>query len=141
MCPADAAPGEEVAKSGKGEKPVEELVADAGSLVDEGEKSKCELEGNSRKWTTFAVNVREDLRSHALGCKSLEGTGRAEGARVGDGQDGNGDDRVEDRGETLHASVLESHDERRGLGVRTGRTEQELRVGRHEKTNHEQVHD
>jgi len=141
MSPADATPSEEVAKTGQGEEPVEELVTDAGSFIDEGQESKSELESHRGERTALTVDISEDLGSHALSSKSLERASRAESARVGDGQDSNGNHSVEDGWQTLDAGVLDGDDEWRSLGVGARRAKQEIRVRWHNETDHEQVHD
>jgi len=141
MSPADAAPSEEVAKTGQGEEPVKELITDARSLIDECQERKTELESHRGERTALAVNVGEDLGSHALGSKSLERASGTESARVGDGQDSNGNHSVEDGWQTLDAGVLDGYDEWRSLGVGARRAKQEIRVRWHDETDHEQVHD
>jgi len=66
MGPADAAPGEEAGEPRKREKPVEELVADIGILIDESEQGKSQLKGDSCERPTLSVNISQNLRSHTL---------------------------------------------------------------------------
>ena len=66
MGPADAAPDEEAGESRKREKPVEELIADIGGLIDESEQGKSQLKGDSGERPTLSVNISQNLRSHTL---------------------------------------------------------------------------
>ena len=137
----DAAPGEEVHDARESEQPVEHLRADIGGLVDEGEQREAELQDDGRDRTAVLVDVGEYSRSHALGGECLERAGGAEGARVGDRQDGYGDDGVEDRREALDAGHLDGDDERRRLGVAAGRAEEEVGVGGDDQADDEGVDD
>lgn len=141
MCPTNAAPGEEVAETRKSEKPVEELVTNIRSFVDECEKRETKLESHGGERAAFAVDVSKEFGGHALRGKSLESTRRAKGAGVGNGENGNRNDGVHDGGETLDAGVLDCNDEGRGFGVGAGGAEQELRVRGHDETDHEQIYD
>ena len=53
----------------------------------------------------------------ALLCKGSEGTGRTVNGGVTDGQNGNHDNDVHDRGQTLDAGVLNGNDEGRCVGI------------------------
>ncbi len=116
---ADAAPGEEVGKTGDGQKPSEDGASRWG-FVDVGEAAEEEGHDEHDVGTTFGVNAGTDCGTHATCTESLDGTGCGEGAGVRDGEDGQGDDCVEDGWECFDASQLEGEHERRVAGVTSG---------------------
>jgi len=113
---ADAAPGEEVGETGDGQKPSEDGAAVFG-FVDVGEAAEKEGHDEHDVGTTFGVNAGTDCGTHATCAESLDGTGCGEGAGVCDGEDGEGDDCVENGWESFDASQLEGEHERRVAGV------------------------
>ena len=140
MAGADRAPDKEVGQTREGEEPAEDGAA-LGGLANESDQTEEELDDDAPDGAAGLVNVREEAGGHTALGKSLHGTGRAERARVGNADDGNGDDGVEDGGKDLDTGVLDGQDERRGLGVGTGRAEETVVVGRHDQTEDEQVDD
>ncbi len=91
----DGSPGKQGGKTGKGKKPVK-----SGSTLwcqgDVGKETKDQGKSKGNVWAAMLVNPGEDLWSHAVERKSLDGTGRTVGTGVGDGDDGKGDNGVED---------------------------------------------
>lgn len=77
----------------------------------------------------------EELGAHSVHGQCLDGTGGSKGARVGDTDDGDGNDGIEDRGETLDTGRLDGNDKRRVLGVCAGRVEQFWAVRRDDQAN------
>lgn len=68
------------------------------------------------------VNLGEDLWCHSIQSQSLDCASRSIGTRVGDGDDGKGDDSVEDVGQDLDAGKTAGADHWRVLGVGSGCT-------------------
>lgn len=91
VCPAlaetdvrevDAAPDEEVGKTGKGQKPGEEN-ATSSSQVDEGQETEGHLEDDGGDRATLLVDVGEELGGHAANSQSLKGASRGKSGAVG----------------------------------------------------------
>lgn len=73
----------------------------------------------------------------ALG-KGLDGSGGSVSARVGNGENGDGNDGVEDGWESLDTSLLDGEHERRGLGVGTVRAQKIWVVGWEDQAKEEE---
>lgn len=119
MREADAAPGEKIRQPGDGEQPGEDS-ASVLSFVDVSQAAKEEGDDEDDVGTAFGVDTCAYRGTHATCTESLDGSCGGEGAGVGDGEDREGDDRVEDRGEGLDAGKLERQDEWRVAGVSAG---------------------
>jgi len=78
----DAAPDEEVGKTGKGQKPGEEN-ATSSSQVDEGQETEGHLEDDGGDRATLLVDVGEELGGHAANSQSLKGASRGKSGAVG----------------------------------------------------------
>ena len=78
----DAAPDEEVGKTGKGQKPGEEN-ATSSSQVDEGQETERHLEDDGGDRATLLVDVGEELGGHAANSQSLKGASRGKSGAVG----------------------------------------------------------
>jgi hypothetical protein len=125
---ADGSPGEEVGETGQGQEPVE----DGQTLWcqgDVGKETENQGEDEGRVWATVLVNLGEDLWAHTLLAKSLKGSGGSVCAGVGDRDDGEGDDGVEDGREGLDVGEVEGQDEWRVLGVCAGSSREGLVIG------------
>lgn len=140
MGQADATPDKEEAKTGKGKEPAKDLSA-IGSATDVGEETEGELDKDTPERATLVVDVREELGGHAALSHSLHGSGRTESARVGDREDRDGDDGVEDAGEDLDTGILDGDDEGGSLGVGTAGTHETLISVGEDETENEQVQD
>lgn len=116
---ADATPGEEVGETGDGEQPREDGAAVVG-FVDVGEAAEEEGHDEHDVGTTFRVDAGTNCGTHATCAESLDSTSCGEGAGVCNGENGEGDDCVEDGGEGFDASQLEGEHERRVAGVTSG---------------------
>ncbi|KAM3074274.1 hypothetical protein ACMFMF_011916 [Clarireedia jacksonii] len=137
---ADGSPGEEVGETREGKKPREDFTS-LGGLVDVGEETKGQSDGERNQWATMFIDVRAPGWTHALGAESLHGAGGSESAGVGDGDDGDGDDGVEDRGEDFDACETEGQHEGRVGCVATGRVGEGFVVGGDNKTKDEERKD
>jgi hypothetical protein len=137
MGDGDTAKDEERGETGEGKKPIED-VSTGWRQVDECQTSEEELEKCDHKRTTLLVNVCEELGTHTMLGKSLEGTGGSKCARVGDAHHRDQDHGVEDGWENLDAGKLNGNDEWR---VTTGRpfTVVERAIGWDNESNKEQV--
>lgn len=138
MSQADGAPDEEVGETGEGEEPAEDSAA-VGRLSDEGEETKGDLDQDTPDGTALLVDVGEEARSHTALGHGLHRAGGTEGATVGDGDDGNGDDGVENGRKNLDAGILDGKDEGGGLGVGAGGTQEAGVVGRDNEAENEEV--
>lgn len=138
MGKANATPNEEESEARKGEKPVEDGTT-LGRLANVGEEAESKLDEHTPERATLAVNVGQELRGVAALSHSLHGSGGTESARVGDGQDGDGDDSIEDGGKDLDTSILDGQDEWRGLCVGTGSTEKTLIIAAENDSDDEEV--
>lgn len=116
MGKTDTAPDEEVGKTGERQEPGEEVRA-SGGFVDKREKAKDELDNDTPKRATSAVNVHEEFGAHTPRCERLHGTGRAEGTGICDTEDRYGDDGVEDGGKTADTGQLDCKHEGGSFGV------------------------
>ena len=67
--------------------------------------------------TTLLIDVGKEFGTHSCGTHGLHCSGGGEGTRVRDRDDGDGDYRVEDRGEALDTCETNGKDEGRGFGV------------------------
>lgn len=138
MGEANAAPDEKEGQAGESEKPVENLASLRG-LADVGQETEGKLDQDTPERATLGVNVHEELGGMATLSHSLHGSGRSECARVGDGKNGNGNDGVEDRRQNLDAGILDSQDERRGLGVGATGVEETRVIAANDNSDDEQV--
>lgn len=136
----DGAPDEEVGEAGQGQEPVEDVVLVAG-LADEGEEAEEELDDDAEDGAALEVDVGEELGGHAALGEGLHGARGAEGARVGDADDGDGDDDVEDGRQDLDAGELHGDDEGRVLCVGALGVEQVRVVRRHDQADEEDEED
>lgn len=127
MSGADGAPNEEVGQARQGKQPCEDGALFCG-LANERQEAECDLNDDTPDRTTAAVDIGEELGSHTSLGHGLHRTGGAKCARVGDRDDGQGDDGVEDGGKNFDTSILDSQDERTGLGVGTAGAQQSLVV-------------
>jgi hypothetical protein len=137
---ANAAPDKEESKTGKSEKPVEDGTALLG-LANVGQETESKLDKDTPERTTLVVNVSQELGGVAALSHGLHGSGRTESARVGDRQDGDGDDSVEDGGKDLDLGVLNGQHEGRGLGVGTRGTEETGIIAAENDSDNEEVDD
>lgn len=137
---ADATPDEEEAETSKSQEPAEDLTT-AGGSADVGKETEGNLEEDTVQGATLRVDVLEEGGGHVALSHSLNGSGRAESARVGDTEDGDGDDSVHDAGEDLDTGILDSKNEGRGLGVGTAGSHETRVVGGEDETDDEQVQD
>lgn len=136
----DGTVDEEVCNSGKGEQPVEEHLATTTlGLVGKRQKTENKLQDNGRNGATLFVNVGEELWCHALNCERLNGTRGGVRGRVGDADNGDGDDGVEDGGEYLDAGVGDGEHKRRVLCACVARSEQSRVVVWNDESENEQV--
>ena len=108
---ADATVKKEVGDTGESEKPGEDLVARLGRLVDEGQEPEKQLEDDGRHGSALAVDLGQELGRHAGGGHGLDGAGGRVGGGVRDRDDGDGDDGVENRRETLDTGHLDGEHE------------------------------
>lgn len=113
----DTAPDEEVGKTGEREEPGKEGRAGSG-FVDKGEETEDELNHDTPKRATLAINVHEEFGAHIPRRERLHGTGRAESTGICDTEDGYGDDSVEDGRKTADSGHLDCKHEGGSLGVR-----------------------
>lgn len=137
---ANGAPDEEEGQTGERKQPVEDGHA-LGGQADVGKETKAELKSNAVERSAGLVHVGEETGSHLTGSHGLDGAGRSEGARVGDTDNRDGDDGVEDGGQDLDAGILDGQDEGRSLGVGTVGVEKAVVVGGQDETEDEQVDD
>jgi hypothetical protein len=137
---ADRTPDEEETKTSKGQEPAKDLHT-LGSSANVGKETEGDLEENTVERATLGVNVLEEVGSHVALSHSLDGSGRAESAGVGNREDSNGDDSVHDAREDLDTSILDGKNEGGGLGVGTAGTHETLIVGGEDETDDEQVED
>jgi hypothetical protein len=135
---ADGTPDEQETKTGKGQEPAEDLPT-LRSSANVGKEAESDLESDTVERATRGIDVLEEVGSHVTLSHSLNGSSGTESARVGDGEDGNSDDSVHDAGKDLDASILDSENEGRGLGVGTAGTQETGVVGGEDKTDDEQV--
>ncbi|CAG9989383.1 unnamed protein product [Clonostachys byssicola] len=140
MGQADGSPDQQVGETSESQEPAEDITALAG-LANEGQETECELDENAPEGTTLGVDVGEEPGGHTALGHGLHGAGRSEGAGVGDTEDGDGDDGVEDGGEDLDASVLDGKDEGGGLGVGTAGAQQTGVVRGEDEAEDEEVDD
>lgn len=131
-------PHEEIRETRKGEQPVEDLGTHF-RLVDERQETESDLQDDTPDGTALLVNVGECLGGHSVHCECLDGTGGSKGARVGDTDDGEGDDGIENGGKPLNTGQLDGDDKRRKLGVCAGRVEQVLVVGRYNQAHKQET--
>lgn len=134
----NGAPDEKVGETGERQEPREDGAL-VGSQANEGQQTKSDLQQHTPNWATLAIDVGHELGSHATLSHCLDGTGRAESARVGDRDDGEGNNGVEDRRENLDTGVLNGKHEWRCLGVRARGTLESGVVRTDDETNNEQV--
>lgn len=97
MGPAHRAPNKEVRDTAEREQPIEELGAGARSFADIRQEAESDLDENTPDGTTLLVDVREPLGAHTAGGEGLHCPRAAKGTAVGDGDDGQENDDVEDR--------------------------------------------
>lgn len=128
MSVAYGTPGEEVRETGDGQQPSEN-GASLGSLVDVGETAEKESDDQTDVRATVLVDLGSPFRSHSADAQSLHGTGGTEGTGVGDGDDGQSDDRIENGGKDFDTSEFEGEDEW-GVSGCTARGLGEIRVVR-----------
>jgi len=140
MGKADGTPDEEETKTSKGQEPAKDLHTLRGG-ANVGKETEADLKENTVEGAALGVNVLEEVGGHVALSHSLNGSGRAEGAGVGDREDSNGDDSVHNAREDLDTSILDSKNEGRGLGVGTAGTHETLVVGGEDETDNEQVED
>jgi len=95
VCEADGAPGEEVGETGDGKQPGKDGSTGFG-LIDVSEAAEKESKDQDDVWTTLLINACTDGWAHASSAQSLDCSGRCKGAGVGDGENTEGDDSVED---------------------------------------------
>lgn len=137
---ANGTPDEEVGQTGDGKQPGEDGALFCG-LTNEGQEAEEDLNNDAPDGTSVSVDISQELGSHASLGHGLHSTSGAECARVGDRDDGEGDDGVEDGGKHFNASILDSQDERTGLGVGTTRAQQSLVVRSDDESKNEQIDD
>lgn len=137
---ANGAPDEEVGQTGNGKQPGEDGALFCG-LTNEGQEAEENLNNNAPNGPTASVDISQDLGSHTSLGHSLHCTRGAEGARVGDRDDREGDDGVEDGRKHFDASVLNRQNERAGLGVGTTGAQQSLVVRSDDQSKNEQIDD
>lgn len=87
------------------------------------------------------VDVGEELRSHTTLSQRLHRASRAESARVGHADDGDGDDGVEDRRQSDDTSIRNGQDERRVSGVGRRRQGETRILRRQDKAQDEEIDD
>lgn len=135
---ANGAPDEEVGETRERQEPREDgaLVR---SQADEGQQTESDLEQHAPNGAALVVDVSHELGSHATLSHCLDSTGRAESARVGDGNDSQSNNGVEDGGENLDTGVLDGKHEWRCLGVRARSTLKSGVVGTDDETDNEEV--
>lgn len=102
---ADGAPNKEVGQTRQGQQPREDGAL-LGSLADESQETEGDLNHDTPDRTTLAVNIGQKFGSHTALRHGLHSTGRAKGTRVGDGDDGQSDDGVEDGRKHIDTSIL-----------------------------------
>ena len=95
MREADAAPGEEVGQPGDGQQPGEDGASGRG-FVDVSQAAEEQGDDEDYVGTAFGVDAGTDRGTHAACAESLHGSRGGKGAGVGNGEDREGDDRVED---------------------------------------------
>lgn len=117
MREADGALDEEEGQGRERQQPVKDL-ARVGGLADEGEETKSQLDDDANDWATLLVDIGELLGGHATLGHGLHSTGAAKGARVGHGDDGDGDDPVHDVGEDADTGIFDG--EHKGRSCATG---------------------
>lgn len=117
MGKADGTPDEEVGQTRKSQEPGEN-----GALVscntDVCQDAKGQLEEDTPDGAAFLVDVGQHLGHHTTLCHCLQSASRTIGARVGNTDDGDGDNGVEDMREDLDTGILNGQDEGRESGVR-----------------------
>lgn len=137
---ANRAPDEQVGQPGQREQPREDGAL-VGCQADEGQQAKGNLQHDAPDRATLAVDVGHDLGSHTTLRHGLDGPGRAEGAGVGDRDDSQGDDDVEDGGENLDTGVLDGKHEWRCFGICARSTLQPGIVRGKDEADNEEVDD
>lgn len=137
---ADGAPDEEVGQPGQRKQPGKDSAL-FGSLANECQEAEGNLDDDTPDGTTAAIDIGKRLGSHTSLSHGLHRTGRAEGARVGDRDDREGDDGVEDGGKDLDTRILNSQDERTGLGIGTAGSQQSVVVRSDDEPKNEKIDD
>lgn len=137
---AARAPDEEVREAREREQPVEDVEPVLGH-AEVAQEAERQLDDDAVDGPAGLVDIREELGRHAALGHRLHGARRAEGARVGDADDRDGDDGVEDGRQDGDAGVLDGEDEGRVARVGAGRAREPLVVVGEDEAEDEEVDD
>ena len=99
-------PCEELGQTRKRQEPVEGLTT-LGRKADESKEAEGKSEDHSDPRAAVLVDALEPAWGHTVECQGLKGTCGAKGGGVGDGDNGECDDSVHDRGKDLDVCLLE----------------------------------
>lgn len=89
-------------------------------LVDERQHAKRQRDRHTPYGAALLVDIPQEAGRHAAQRERLHGAGGTVDAAVGDGDDGDRDNGVEDGGQARDAGVFDGEHEGRGLGVGAG---------------------
>lgn len=141
MAQADRSPGEQSSETRERKQPVEHRRAGS-SQVDIGKGTESDDRKDGEQRAVGTINVGENLGSISLLSKSSEGTRTAVDAGHTEGKDGDENDDVHERVETLQVGVLADQHEGRSVDVNEGVGAQKVVVVvRDQETDEEETED
>ena len=114
----DAEPQEEEAQTGQRKKPAKDGVAGV-RLANVRNAAKGDLDDDAPERTTLLIDVHQEFGTHSSRSEGLHSPRTAISTGIGDRDDGDGDDCIENGRQTLDASSLDCKHEGRCLGVGT----------------------
>lgn len=138
MCDTYTAVDEEVGNTRESQEPIEKRSA-AGTLVGKRQQAQNQLQNDCWNRPSLLVHIRQEFGRHSIHSEGLNSTSGSIGGRVGNTDDRDSDNGVEDGRQHFDTSKLDGINERRSLGVSTAGPEEDIAIGRDDETQDEQV--